>query len=98
MIAAGAVQRGRTTNRRVNRILNRLGKRTRATEACWFKARLTRLSTFQGTLCQPRSTLLRCLRCIPFRTTVSHSSVVGAARCSRARETAPRDVLLMWLG
>ena len=55
MIEAGAVQRGLTTNRRVNRILNHLGKRTRATEECWFKARLTRLSTFRGTLCQPRS-------------------------------------------
>ena len=32
MIEAGAVQRGLTTNRRVNRILNRLGKRARATE------------------------------------------------------------------
>ena len=62
MIEAGAVQRGLTTNRRVNRILNRLSKRTRATEKCWFKARLTRLSTFQGTLCQPRSKLLRCIR------------------------------------
>ena len=62
MIAAGAVQRGRTTNGRVNRILNRLGKRTRATEECWFKARLTRLSTFPGTLCQPRSKLPRCIR------------------------------------
>jgi hypothetical protein len=59
---AGAVQGGLTTNRRVNRILNRLGKRTRATEEYWFKARLTRLNTFQRTLCQPRSKPLRCIR------------------------------------
>jgi hypothetical protein len=62
VIEAGAVQRGLTTNRRVNRILNRLGKRTRSTEECWFKAHLMRLSTFQGTLCQPRSKPLRCIR------------------------------------
>ena len=47
----------------------------------------------------PRNASLhRCLRCIPFRTTMSHGSVIGAARCSRARETAPRNVLLVLLG
>jgi len=44
------------------------------------------------------ASLHRCLRRIPFRMTVSHGSVVGAARCNRARETAPRNVLLVLLG